>query len=66
METAFKVARHVITLASGVLVGIGVVNSEQAASLLSNYEAIVGAVGAIATIGFVIVKNVKGLFGKSE
>lgn len=65
MDKVLGVVRHIVTIAGGVLIGIGVMDADQAASLTSNFEAIAGGALAIAGIVASVVAKLKSfkLFG---
>lgn len=68
MDKVLGVIRHIVTIAGGVLIGIGVMDADQAAALTSNFEAIAGGVLALAGIAASVVAKLKGfkLFGGGD
>lgn len=58
--------RYILTVVGGVLVGVGVTDSDTFQSALSNYDAIIGGVIALAAFGHAVYDNIKGLFAKDK
>lgn len=68
MDKIFGVVRHVIGLAGGVLIGLGLMDAEQSAALATNVEAISGGILAVVAIGASVIAKLKDfkLFGKKD
>lgn len=72
MDKIVGVVRHVIGIAGGILIGLGLVAEADWTSLLTNFDAVTGGIMAVVAIAASIYAKFKdggglgGLFGKKD
>lgn len=55
-------ARHLLGLAGGVLIGVGIATADDVNNILGQYDAIVGGIMSVVAFGLSAVAKIKDLF----